>query len=318
MPAVLDSPAVHDLKALKTPLPIVLKDDRLLSPKIPFRITERAHARWPYARVRFAFTVELVRTGPGALGYVDMQTGTGPSAAVEFLERRDRRGAFTQWTTANIDGSRRHVTRSTRIEARMWNLMLYPDSTAGVHQLTFRLERFRGFRVKRVVISPRSSIQLTKKPAGGRHDPRVSDVSIAAGELTRGVPAIGKPMRIQITVSNPTDSVARNVRVSAALDEGVRLAGGAAVGVWPNVPPHGSTRREFTVVPRSGGKHRLILTVRSARSVSSGVASFEVPKDGDGGGGGLRIAGAVLAVALAGGGTLALRRTLRRRSSSPQ
>ena len=87
-PVVVDRPVEYTLRDLHHPAPIVLRHDRLLSEQIPFRITPEAHRRWPYARVVLRFQIELdPDAGPGS-GYVDMDTGTGPSASAEFITTR--------------------------------------------------------------------------------------------------------------------------------------------------------------------------------------------------------------------------------------
>ena len=164
-PPVVDRPALFDLRDLGQRKPVVLDHEHPLSEPIRFRIPRSAHRRWPYARVFVRFRIELDPEAAPGYGYVEMLTGLGPSASAEFVTSRKRGRLVTHWNTVNVHGSKAYRTTDLTIPVRMDNYMLEHDRQPGTHALRFELEAYRGFRVRRVVISPRSGLRLTATPS---------------------------------------------------------------------------------------------------------------------------------------------------------
>jgi hypothetical protein len=175
----VDQPGLYDLHDLGHNAPIVLTHEDRKSAFIPFRITKEAHRRYPYARVFLRFRIEISAKSKRGFGYVDMATGHGNSAMAEFFTRRKNGQLHINWNTTDVDGQTNHHTTKRSIKVNYPNYMLFDDATAGKHRLRFLLEHYRGFRVERVTISPRSGIALTEQ------SPYSADVKVAANTKAR-------------------------------------------------------------------------------------------------------------------------------------
>jgi hypothetical protein len=281
-PVVVDTPAVYDLPRLHAPA-IVLKEDRRRSAPIAFKITPSAHRSWPYARVFLRFRIRLAPSAGRGFGYVDFDTGSGTSASAEFRTFRRRGHLVTEWDTVNVAGERDHTTRSKVIDVAFSNYMLYRDARAGLHKIRFRLEEYHGFHVRRVAISRRSGLQLTKESP--------YPLSMSASGASARAPRPAEPLSIAVTVTNGGRRTARQLVVSTGVDSGLRLVGGAARGRLPPLAGGHAITRHVRVVPVAPGAHAVTLSAASSVGAATARVRFVSPAapvgSGAGGGGSL-------------------------------
>lgn len=159
---VVDKPHVYDLAPAVQRCPVVLTERHRRSSAIPFRITPRLHERYPYIHLVFRFRIVFAARSGRGTAYVNMLTGSGSSAQAEFLAAR-RHGRFhLAWDIVSVAGERAY--RSTRRAARVTypNYMLFADAAPGRHTIRFRLERYAGLHVERVVVSCRTTVRPTR------------------------------------------------------------------------------------------------------------------------------------------------------------
>jgi hypothetical protein len=278
-PVTLDRPVAYDLRELHRNAPIVLTQSHRRSRRIPFRITRSSHARWPYARVVLRFRIALEPNARPGFGYVDMYTGTGPSASVEFYTHRRRGSLVTRWDIVNTEGQQVHHTRRTTFGVTHPNYMLYRDARAGLHHLWFRLEAFKGFRVRRVVISPRTSIRLTARGPGNK--PRIGVTATRAG---RAPPTVGRETTFGVIVRNEGGSTARGIRLSVVDHSGARVSGPPGWQEVKSLRSGAVTSRRLTFVPTRPGPQQLTVTATSSAGRASTVGHFVAEPAADPGG----------------------------------
>jgi hypothetical protein len=283
----VDRPVVETLQRLGVGRPIVLTQAHPRSRTITYRVPAAAHRRYPYRTVVLRFRLELSsRAGPGA-GYVNLQTGIGPSASAEFLTRRDRKGLRIDWNFVGVRGTRSGSSRTRKLAFRFVNHMLTPDARPGIRRLAFRLQEYGRFRVRRVIIDPQSGIQLTREPPY----PLVMRVGAPRSRLV-----VGRRASVAIQLHNRGSNPVRDVRVSARADPGMELVTAPRFAHWPPIRGGRIVRRVLFVTPTRDGSHQLHLTVDSAYGSPEATVRLRAVHVGPGGIGATPIVVGLLAI----------------------
>jgi hypothetical protein len=268
----VDHAGLYDLHDLGRKAPIVLSDRHRKSDFVPFRITKEAHEKYPYARVFLRFRIRIATRTTKGFGYVTMKTGHGSSASAEFLTRRKNGRLRISWNTVTVDGQSNHSTTRRTIKVNYPNYMLFDDATAGKHRLRFELERYRGFHVDWVKISPSSGIELTAR------SPYAAKMRVSAKTLSPGPPRVGRPMTVAVRVTNTGDQAATNVPVDLEPDRGLRVVGAEAHRTWRVIRAGKTVERRVRIVPLTAGRHALGVSAGSSSRPVSGNLVFTTEK----------------------------------------
>jgi hypothetical protein len=289
----VDQPALTTLAQLGANHGFVLTDSRRRSRKLVYRVPASVQRRYRYRIVVLRFRVEIDRrrSGHGA-GYVNLLTDTGASASAELLTREDRRGLRTDWDFGAVRGGRSGSSRRGRLSFRFENHMLLPDSHAGTHRLSFQLQEYGHFHVRRVTIDPRSGLRLTRDPP--------FPLSMRVGVQQPRSLVVGRPTTVAVQLRNSGASPVAGVRVGASADDGLEVSPPPGFAHWPVIRGGRLLRRTISVTPTRPGLHALRL--HAASRFGSPRASVRLRAVGAGAGGpgtSVYLAGA-LAIAAAG------------------
>jgi hypothetical protein len=202
-----------------------------------------------------------MRVAPGTrAGFADVSALlNGRSAMLVELEVRPRPGGggrVLTWATAGlIDGAQTGAGPVADTgELGYSNYVQGGSVRGGRSRLTFRIERFRGLRLRSVEILADSGILST-----ALSPPRLR---LAVASRAQGDPAVGRPLTIGFRLANQGGCPARDVEVGMIYPHDALAAVGPArrrVGVVT----HGATGT-LTLRPRLSGAHRVVVGVNGS------------------------------------------------------
>jgi hypothetical protein len=261
MPVAIDTTAFHGLPAFGARSPVVLTQSARRSPTFRYRLArERPKKTW--LKLAFRLRVDLVQGGrnPG-FAEITADTDGRPSGSVELKRTPDGR---TRWTAAALHGGAEGVTRRPSARVAFTNYVRTVASTTGAHTLRFRLREWNGFRVRRVVVEPRTGLFLTHQPP--------------------------QPLRLATTVQRPAGGDATSaftIRVRIAntgvkpvtrVDVGALTGGDVTVAEVPDVEriaPGGSATVALTATPAQAVDH--FVQVFAFSRLGGATAELTVP-----------------------------------------
>jgi hypothetical protein len=261
---VIDHDGFYSLRSLGHAAPIVITAQRPLSLPVRFRLPPGAHQgpeRW--YRVRLVCRVQLDPRAGAGFGYVNARVTSRVSASAEFETSRNRGRLLTRWNTVTVAGERRHATSRLIIAVDFANYVQTRAIIPGVHQLRFQVERYHGFRVRRVIILPSSGLERTRVPPYPVH------MTVRLGRPRR-VPGATEQAPFVAALTNDGDETARGVRISLVGPTGLKLARHV-----PDIPAHTGSEQVVGYIPL--GRRAGHVTVAASSSLGRGMITVAVP-----------------------------------------
>jgi hypothetical protein len=210
----LDHPGIYNLNALGRAAPAVLTEQQSRTPAIAYDVPLGAARRGLYYKVALDFEIEISPSARRGFGYVTAKTDGRASASAEFVTRRRGGKLVINWNTAALHEYRKYTTRQRNIRVAFSNYVRLPATTPGRHYLTFALEQYDGFRARRVVISPKSGIIVTRQPLAAL------DVSVT---IVGPTPRVGRPVTLRISTRNRGVQRARSIRFRLLTSSGLSV-----------------------------------------------------------------------------------------------
>lgn len=255
MPVTLDQHVQYPLRALGV-APIALTQASPVSDRVPFVVPSAAAGGAKYLKIRMDVDVVTQRSCRAGYGYLYASAGSGPSVAVELVQRCRAGQRILRWSSVTTAGARHGWARSRHLRVSVTNYTLFRDARPGRHYLTFSLETAHGLRVQRARILPRSGLRPTNEP------PYTVALDVAPAEV-RAEP--GQPATLHVAVRNSGTTTARAVRLAVVESDDLVVANRAVLMDWPAIRPRRVVSRALRLLPRRPGAWKVDLAVDSSK-----------------------------------------------------